>query len=104
MKEPLLSALIILTLIAWPSALSGDNVDINSGREVVSQWVKTRTLISQIKRDWVDEKDLLQSAIELNKAELDKTDKNFSELEKQNTNLKEEFSERERDIRKILIP
>ena len=95
MKEPLLSALIILTLIAWPSALSGDNVDINSGREVVSQWVKTRTLISQIKRDWVDEKDLLQSAIELNKAELDKTDKNFSELEKQNTNLKEEFSERE---------
>lgn len=95
MKDALLSALIILTSIAWPSALSGDTVDINSGREVVSQWVKTRTLISQIKRDWVDEKDLLQSAIELNKAELEKTDKKFSELEKQNTNLKVEFSERD---------
>ena len=96
MKVFSLIAILAAIRCCWPSALFADNVAGNSGRELVSQWVKTQQLISQPKRDWLVEKDFLQSVIELNQSELEKTQKNQKELDQQSATLEEDFNKQEK--------
>lgn len=92
------SAIAIGTAMVLGSSLSwSQDSTVSQTQDHLKKWVETRQLTSEEAATWMQEKDSLQQSIDLFKSESDKLKGEIKEVQDQESNYAQEFSDLEKE-------